>query len=225
MLRPRKKIAKKEIKEDPIVTLYFNFQNFLKTYSKYINIGISAVIVIFLIVLLSVRSKKRAEMVAEGQLGIAEQYYYAGNYDRVIQQMPAIVDKYAGTRAAGEAAFFIANSYYNNKDYDNSLKYYKICVKTISSDPIYTPASYAGMGDCYEMQKKYKEAAEMYEKAAHKFDKSFSAPFYLKSAARCYEEAGNSVKAKEILQALLDNYPSFEFKSEVSFLLNSLNHN
>ena len=225
MLKPRKKIAKKEIKEDPVVKLYVNFQKYLRNNSKYINIVIGSVAVILLIILFSVKSKKKAEMAAEGQLGVAEQYYYQGAYDRVIQQMPAIVDKYAGTRAAGEAAFFIANSYYNSKNYDNSLKYYQICIKTISSDPVYTPASYAGMGDCLEMQKKYKEAAEMYEKAANKFEKLFSAPFYLKSAARCYEEAGNSAKAKEILQALLDNYPLFEYKSEVAFLLNTLNHN
>ena len=117
MLRPRKRITKKEIKEDPLVTNYLKVQNWLKKHSKQINIAIGGIIVVLLIVLMAVRSKRQAEIKAESQLSVVEQFYYQMDYNKVVQQMPEIIDKYRGTRAAGEAAFFVANSYYNLKDY------------------------------------------------------------------------------------------------------------
>jgi len=224
MLRPRKRITKKEIKEDPLVTNYLKVQNWLKKHSKQINIAIGGIIVVLLIVLIAVRSKRQAEIKAESQLSVVEQFYYQMDYNKVVQQMPEIIDKYRGTRAAGEAAFFVANSYYNLKDYDNSIKYFTICYKTLTKDPIYAPSSYAGIAQSLEMQEKYSEAAAMFEKAASEFDKLFSAPFYFKSAARCFAASGDSVKAKQILQKVIDNYPSFEFKNEVLFQLKSLGH-
>jgi len=222
MLQPRKRISKKEIREDPLVTKYLRFQKFFQAHTKQINIGAAVVVAVLVIAILAVRSKNRAEFSAAGQLAVAEQFYYQGDYNRVVTEMPGIIDKYSGTRAAGEAAFFVANSYYEMQDFENSITFFKRCAKNLVSDPVYAPSSYAGIGQCLEMQGKYKEAAAMFEKAGADFTDVFSAPFYLQSAARCNMSAGDSEKAEQLLERVLDTYADYEFKQEVLFMLNSL---
>ena len=46
MLRPRKKIHRKEIKEDALVTNYFRVRKLVDRYSRQINIGLIALLAI-----------------------------------------------------------------------------------------------------------------------------------------------------------------------------------
>ena len=46
MLRPTRKITKREIKEDPLVTAYVKVQRFLRENSKILNVGFTIVIIV-----------------------------------------------------------------------------------------------------------------------------------------------------------------------------------
>ena len=61
MLRPRKHITKKDIKEDTFVTVYLKIRKFVQKHNRYLNIGLLAIPVIVIVAILMVRSKKNAE--------------------------------------------------------------------------------------------------------------------------------------------------------------------
>jgi len=222
MLRPRKRITKREIKEDTLVTVYVRVQRFIQNYSKQFNIGIFAIVAIAVIGIFMIRSKKKAELVAAGKLGIAEQFYYASNYARTIDELVKIADTYSGTNAAGSAVFFVANSYFATGDYDSAEKYYKIYLKDYSKSKLFTASSLAGVAACLDSKKRYDDAAKLYENAGEKYRDLFVAPFYLKDAGRCYTLSGNKEKAKEVYKYILKKYPKFTMRQQINFLLNSL---
>jgi TolA-binding protein len=66
----------------------------------------------------------------------------------------------------------------------------------------------AGLAQCYEAKKDYKDAAENFEKAASKDAKDVFAPEYLSNAARNYGLAGDKERAIELYKRLKKNYPT-----------------
>ncbi|MFX0211505.1 MAG: tol-pal system YbgF family protein [Candidatus Hodarchaeota archaeon] len=218
MLRPRKRISKREIKEDALVTAYFRVQKFIQRHTKQLNIGVTVVIIVIIAGVFIFRSKKKAELVAAGKLGIAEQFYYAAEYTKAIEDLTQIVNTYSGTKSAGTAAFLLANSYFQTGDYNNAQKYYEIYIDDYSDNELFSPSSLAGIAACLESNGQYGEAARLYEKAGKKYPDSFGAPMYLKDAGKCYVLAGDKNKGKEIYHYIIERYPQSSIRQEVSFL-------
>ncbi len=222
MLRPRKHITKREIKEDALVTVYFRVRKFIQKYSRYFNIGLLAVLILSVVAVFMIRSKRNAEFTAAERLGIAEQTYNAYNDSMLVDELTKIVDAYPGTRAAGAASFYLANTYFMMEDYVNAQKYYQRYIDDYSDNDLFSVSAMAGVAACYEVQNQFIEAAQLYEKAGKRYSRLFHAPFYLKDAARCYGLAAENEKAKMTYQFIIDQYPESSIKQEVEFLLESL---
>ena len=126
MLKPRKKLTKREIKEDALVTAYYQAQKYFKKHQKIIQytlLGLAAVIVISV---LMIRSKKNAGHLAAEKMGIAEEYYYTGNIDKAVGMFNEVIETYPGSEASGHAVFLLADSYFTKKDYDQAEKYFRL---------------------------------------------------------------------------------------------------
>ncbi len=222
MLRPRKRILRKEIKEDPLVTIYVRVRKWLQKHMRELNIGITIFLIVIVVSVLMVRSKKNAELSAAANLGIAEQYYYAGDYQRAIAELGLVANTYSGTKAAGSAIFLLANSYYESQDYQLAKQNYQTYLDDYGQNPLFKASSLAGLAACAEMEKLYLQAATLYEKAGKEQPHLVLAPHYLKSAGICYMKAGDQQKAKETFQMILDRYPDSSVSQDVSFYLKSI---
>jgi TolA-binding protein len=222
MLRPKKKIYKKEIKEDALVTFYFRVQKILNQYSKQINIGLAVVLALVIIGVLMARSKKGSEIKAEGQLSLAEQYYFTGDYPRVIQEMEPVIKTYPGTRASGTAAFYAANACFAQGKYDDAEKYFNIAIRQSGHNPMQSASALAGLAAVEESRGQFGKAANLFKDAGKKFGRLFSSPFYLKEAARCCIQANDKQKAHDILDELQKEYPENAVADEAQFMKESL---
>ena len=222
MLRPRKKLSRREIKEDPLVTTYVRIQKFIQRHSKQLNVvGLILVAAIVITVFMG-RSKRSAESAAAGRLGIAEMYYYIQDYTRAIGELSDIVDTYSGTKSAGTAAFLTANAYYSTGDYANAERYYQSYLDDYNHNKMFSASSLAGVAACRESQGLFLEAAQLYERAGTKYADSFRSPFHLKDAGRCYVLAGEIAKGKAVYKTIIDKYADSSIKQEVEFLFESL---
>jgi tetratricopeptide (TPR) repeat protein len=220
MLKPQKKISKREIKEDKLVTKYFEARTWLDENTKilsYVGIGLAALIVIGFL-----WSKSRADSneKATAMLAKVTPYYDEGRYDLAINGVPqegtqglqAIVDELGSSNAGEVAKLYLANSYFALKNYDKALSTYdNISV----SDKMMTASAYAGMGACYEAKGDYSHAAIYFEKAASKNTAEVQAPENLQRSAINYAAAGQKEKAVELLQKLKKEFPSSSYAREV----------
>ncbi|MBN2105097.1 tetratricopeptide repeat protein [bacterium] len=222
MLKARKKITKREIKEDPLVTAYVRVQKFLQNHGKTINIILVAVILLSVYIIFDSKNKKDNARRAEKEIVLAEQIYFSKDYERAINALLAFTEQFKGTPAAGRAVFFIANAYYEKENYSEARQYYQQYVDNYGQIGYFNHSSLAGIAACLENEKQFEKAAVMYEKASKSADDSYSVPFYLKNAARCYVLSDQKEKAKSIYQRLMDAYPDAPISEEVAFLLESL---
>ncbi len=218
MLKPQKKISKREIKEDKLVTKYFEARKWIDDNTKilsYVGIGIAGLVIIGF---LWTKSRADSNEKATAMLANLEPYYDEGRYDLAINGVPqegtqglqAVVEEHGSTKAGEIAKLYLANSYFALKNYDKALNVYNdISV----SDKMITASAYAGMASCYEAKGDFNQAASYFEKAASKNMASVQAPENLQRSATNYAAAGKKEKAIELFQILKKEFPTSSVRS------------
>lgn len=222
MLKARKKVTRKQIKEDKLVTTYFKAVDFFNQNSKNIMIGATVILAIILIVFLMARSKRMAEMDASGELAKATAEMGAGNSLQAKDILLNLIDSYSGTKSAARGVYMLGQFHYQNQEYNQAIEFFDKYIDKHGNDPVLTPASFAGKAACLEQLGKMLEAGQVYEKAAKKFKDNFLAPQLLMEAGRCYTTTKNYANAKSCYETVVDKYADSGFKSDAELYLAKL---
>jgi len=213
MLRPKKKISKKELKEDALVSSYVKIRTFYEQHKRYISIALTAVVVMVIAGFIYVNNRKANNEKATTELGKVFQYHGEGQYQTAIDGVPernvaglkSIVTNYGGTHSGQFARFLLADCYYQLGNYQEALKNFE----DFSPDAMLLSVSrLAGIAQCYEAEGKYGEAAEYFDKAVAENPNGVSAAEYLSAAARNYALAGQKERALDLYKRLKKNFPT-----------------
>jgi tetratricopeptide (TPR) repeat protein len=219
MLRPKKKISKRELKQDTLITWYATLTSFYDKQKRNISIGITAVVVIVIAAVVYVKNRAENNEKAMTQVGAIFSYVDNGQYqiamdgvpERNIPGLTSIVGNYGGTRGGDLAKFYLATCNYNLGKYDDALPLFK---DFSPSDELLAVSRLSGIAACHEARGEYKDAAENYEKAASKYTKDIEGAENLNNAARSYAKAGDKAKAIELYKRLKKNFPASTFARE-----------
>lgn len=222
MLKARKRITKRQIKEDKFVTFYFKAVDFIKQNMNKLTMGLVAALVIITLVMLFLKSKRMAELNASVQLAKANSELARGQLQQTIDILLNMSDNYSGTHSASKGVYLLAYAYFQKGEYDNSITYFKKYLDDYGDDPILTSAAYSGLGACFEQQGKLLDAAQSYKKGATKFVDHFNAPQQLMDAARCYALENRTADAKNCYETVIDKYPKSDLKNDAELFLAKL---
>ncbi len=213
MLRAQKKISKRVIKEDTLVTTYFKAQTWYDENKKRIS-TVGGILLVVVLGLWFYSNNMRANNErATTDLAKVYSFYDNGQYliaingipERNIAGLQSIVDNYGSTSAGNTAKFYLASAYYNTQEFDKALKYFD---DFSGSTSLLTNSALAGMGACYEAKGDFKKAAENYEKAALKNADDPNVPDNLMNAARNFGRTGEKERAVELLKRVKRDYPT-----------------
>lgn len=222
MLRPRKKLTKREIKKDPFLEKLAKLEAFVRTHSKivsYVTLGVVAAVVI---VILIVNSKQRASREASGELGLAELAIARKDYDDAIVRLTGIVDKYRGTKSGGIAVLLLGQCYMYKADYDNALNYYTRYIDKYKNDKFLTATAYNGIGVCKEARGNYEEALKFYNLAATESPYRFQRHEYLLNYAEMLLATGNVRKAEEVVNNVLGDRVEYSIRERAEILVGKI---
>ncbi len=220
MLKPKKKISKKEIKEDRLVTSYFEATTWYQNNKKVVNGVLTGIVVVAIVVFAYINNVSSNNQKATAELGKVLSYYDQGRYDVAIagnlqenvRGLQAIVDDYGSTKAGEFACFYLANAYFSEGEYEKALKYY---LDVDVSDELISLSALSGAAACYEAQGNYEKAASTFEKAAFKSAKDVNVPDNLFRAARNYLAAGDKEKAVELFKKLKKDHQTAAIARDV----------
>ncbi|MBM2841043.1 MAG: Tetratricopeptide domain protein, partial [Bacteroidetes bacterium] len=107
MLQPKKKISKKEMKQDALITSYVKATTFYEENKKYIGYGLTALVVLVAAVFFYVKNRNADNEKAATELGKVYTYYDNAQYqigidgvrERNILGLKAIVEEYGSTHS------------------------------------------------------------------------------------------------------------------------------
>lgn len=226
MLKAKKKISKKELKEDQFVMMTMQAQEFLQKNMKEIAMAVVGLLAVVLLGYYMISSSNAAETTAATLLSRAQQQMATGQKEASLAQMSAIVDEYSSSNAAEKACFFLAEQHLTDGNLTEAKTYLNKFISDYSGSGVMTQAAYANLANCQMQEKEFAAAAASYEKAAN-LDKDFPrAVAYVYSAAVAYREAGNNDKAASLAKSLVDGYKDthndFQLKERADVLLNAV---
>jgi len=218
MLKARKKITHKELKQDKLVTAYFESKDWFANPDNKRKISIAAgiVVVLAVAVFFYVSNRKTKSEEAETKLSAVISLYDEGKYPESINGdssgnvmgLIKIVDEYGGTESGQTAKLYLGNCYFNMKDYDNAMKQFE---DYSGKNDIIKASCLSGIGAVYDAKNDNKKAAEYFEKSA-KVNKDIVINqeniFY---AVRAYAQAGDKENAKRMYDLLKDQYPKSKY--------------
>ena len=225
MLKPRKRITRKEIKQDKLVTFYFKINDWIGENTKIVYGGLIAIIVVVAATFFISSQQRSSEETASADFAKAERMFENGNYRDAIDLLNVIVDNYGGTKSGRVGKFFLATAHYNLGEYVLAEENFRKYLLKGVNDPLLSSSAMNGIAACLEQRGEYLTAADQYMKAAKKYSKEIFASSALLDASRCYNQSGEKDTAAEVLKKLLAEYPKSEVvekaKIQLAFLQQS----
>ncbi|NLT50170.1 MAG: tetratricopeptide repeat protein [Ignavibacteria bacterium] len=211
MLAKKKKISKKEMKEDKLVTLYYNSMQYFEKYQKQILIGVAAVAAAGLLVYFYITNNQTKNTEASKSLAKIIDIYEAGMFNEAIEGRPGtdnkglkyIAEEFGGSENGETARIYLANSYYNIGDIDKALEQYE---DYSGDNEMFSAAAYSGMAACYVEKKDYQKAAEYFIKASKVNSTNPQNSAYLLEAGINYLKIGDKESAKEALNTIKEEH-------------------
>ena len=221
MLKARRKLSQKELKQDKLVTTYFQSKDWfsIPENKKKVSIGVGIIVVLIAVAFFYTSSRKAKSDEAEAKLSAVINLYDAGKYQDAINGDQAagitglkdIVSNYGSTESGETAKLYLGNCYFNLNDFDNALKQFD---DYSGKNDIIKSSCISGMGAVYEAKGDVKKAAEYFEKAAKVNKEVVTNQENLFYAVRAYSKLGDKDNAKRVYAMLKDEYPKSKYINE-----------
>ena len=220
MLTKKKKLSRKEIKEDKLVSTYYKVIGYFSENSSRLFTYGGILIVVALAVIYYINHKKEENQKASLALSKVIDSYDQGSYLEAIEGkagsdnvgLKKIVEEYAGTENGEIAKIYLANSYNRLGKFDEAFKYYKSYSGDIA---LLKAASLAGQAGYYAYKNEFEKAGDLYRDAEHVSKFNPDNPDYLLKAAINYIHAGKDNTAKEMLTTIKNDYKTSPASREV----------
>jgi tetratricopeptide (TPR) repeat protein len=220
MLTKKKKLSKKEIKQDKLVETYYKAYSYFDENRSRILLYAGILVVIVLAAIYYINNKKEKNAKAEVLLSQVMNLYDQGSYLEAIEGRPSenivglrkIVEDFGNTENGETAKIYLANSYQMLGKEDEAFKYYDDYDGSIS---IYKATALAGKASYYAGKKEYEKAAGLFKEASRISKDDVLNPDYMLNAAINYLHAGKSDEAKDLLNSIRKGYPASQANTQV----------
>ncbi|MFA7228113.1 MAG: hypothetical protein WC061_03675 [Melioribacteraceae bacterium] len=220
MLEKRKKITKKQIKEDKLVTFYYEVKSFVLEFQAKILIGAAVVALVVVAVILYGNKVTNDNKSAAGLLAKIIPLYESTSYKEAIEGLPStntvglksLVDQYGNTENGETAKIYLGNSYLMTGKVDEA---YNTFDSYSGNNPLFKATALAARAGILETRKENDKAADLYEDAAKVLKTNPANAEYLLKAGIITLNSGEKEKAKSIFELIKKEYKTSPAFSEV----------
>jgi len=220
VLAKKKKLSKKEIQEDKLVTTFYEAKSFYEGNRTMLFSVIGAVVVAIVAVLFYTSKVGENNLLASTELSRVINSYNSGLYQQAIDGKAGteeigllkIVNNYSGSEQGEVARIYLANAYFYTEQYDKALEAFE---DYSGSDILMVASAIAGQASCYEVKGEHSDAAKYYAKAANVSDYTPANPDYLLGAGINYIKTKNYNEAKVVLNKIKNDYGSSSASRQV----------
>lgn len=211
MLQKKKKLSKKEIKEDKLLNFYKTAVVFFEKYKNKIFIYAGVLVAVAALVYFYVNQKSESNEKAGLELSRIMPLYDQGAYLEAIEGrqgtniigLKKLVEDFGGSENGETAKIYLANSYAFLGNYDEAFKYYKDYSGSID---YFEASSLAGQAGYYAVQEDFEKAADLYLKASKISKLNSQNPDYLLNAGIYYLKTGDKEEAKILFNRIKEDY-------------------
>jgi len=211
MLQKKKKLSRKEIKEDKLLNFYKTAVVFFEKYKNKILVYAGVLVAVTAIVYFYLNQKSESNEQAGLELSRIMPLYDQGSYLEAIEGrvgtniigLKKLVEDYSGSENGETAKIYLANSYAFLGNYDDAYKYYKDYSGSID---YFEAASLAGQAGYFAAKQDFEKAADLFLQASKMSQVNSQNPDYLLNAGIYYLKAGEKEEAKILFNRIKEDY-------------------
>ncbi len=228
MITKKKKLSKKEIKEDKLVSFMFRIEHFYEKYKSKLMLYGGILVVAIAAAYFYINKQDELNNRASLELSRVMNIFDSGSYLEAIEGrqgtniigLKRIVEEYGSTENGETAKIYLANAYSYLGNYEKAFKYYE---EYSGSIDIYKASALAGMAGYYAAKNKYEKAADLYKNAANIVEINAQNPDYLLNSALNYYNAGDKDEARILFEKIKEDYSTSNARREVDKYLALVN--
>jgi tetratricopeptide (TPR) repeat protein len=198
------KRAKKNIKEDQLVTSAVRASEWAQEHFNRVIIGVVALVAAVAVVVFVANSRSSSAREAERQMGSAMTLMQQGDLNSARTSFEQIAQRQGGAYGAA-ARYFKAECELGLGNFAAAASGYEDYLKHKSDYPEFVAAASVACGLAYEGSRQWPDAARHFVAALQELDKTD--PRYYDAAYRaayCYEQAGDNAQALTYYQMVAD---------------------
>lgn len=195
----KKRIKKRRMKEDQLVTFTVKASQFIQQYFTHVVIGLVVLVVAAGAILISGHLRRSAARASEREFALAMSQYNVRDLQAATASFKQIADKYGSTAGGEISRYFLGKSLLAQGNYDEALQSFDRYLSKSPKDAPFRSAATIGKATCMEGLRNFAPAAEALEELSHTLDKKD--PRYLEilyQTGSDFEQAGSRDKAVEL---------------------------
>ena len=215
MLRPKKKITKKEIQRDPFLETVDQAQAHLEeNRSRYLQLGIAIIALLIGFNVISNNSQKR-NIEASTSLGGALLTLDLNDQTTAQFQFETVINEFENTVSASLAEYYLGKMSYDKNDINNAEKYLS---SYLNDNPkgFLAPSAGSILADIAASQKDFDKSLELLENCIKNSNSIKDVRLLQLRKAEYHVKNGQKTKAKEIIKKLLADEDLGSFNRQIA---------
>ena len=210
----QKRITRKEMKEDKLVTTAFRVTEYIQNNRQPFILALIAIITIgavFYYVSASAKTKKADSIV---QLGKADMALFSGDVEGAISEYWETINNFGSTLNGKKAYILLGRTYCDTREYEKAIESFEEYLdKFEGKEPVELErAALVGMAVAHRGLGERIEAAGFYLKAIDAGASQDEKGYLLLDAARCYRDAGENEKARAVYKKVMKEHRYTDFQ-------------
>jgi hypothetical protein len=199
----QRRIKKKQLKEDQLITFAVNASQFVKTYFTQVIIGVVVLVVAVAAILFTAHNRRNAVIDSEREFAMAMSQYNARDVVGAANAFEHIADRYSGHRAGKYSQYFLAKSLLAQKQYEDALAAFDEYARKADTNAPFRHSAVVGKAMAHEGLHNFTAAAELLEQLSQTLEpKDPRRVEVLFQAANDYGKAGSRDKAIELFRVV-----------------------
>jgi len=199
----RRRLKKKEIKEDRLVTVALGVSNYVQEHFAQVVAGVVVLLAAVAVILFTAQARRNSARAAEQELAVAMNIYQVGNTSEAGTSFANVADRYSQHDPGVIALYFLGECQLAQSRYQEAVQAYDRYLDKAGEKGQFSDAALMGQAYCYEGLKDYPQAAAVMEKLSQTMDPQDARYLeVLYSAGAFYEESGAREKALDFFRRL-----------------------
>ena len=205
MLKPKRKILKKEIKRDPFLESIFSIKTHFTEKKQYYTRIILTVLAVFIMGSFYLKSQDTNRESAENILSKAMVFLALNDEDNAMIHLQEVIDEFGSTVAGRNASFYLGRIYLDKGEYDLALPYFEQYAAK-GRNPILIGSVYQAMVNIYRSKQDLSNAIK-FQKMCIKHSNSKEEKAWASLALADLSLAnGDKVTASELVKGILADF-------------------
>ena len=200
MLKPKKKITKREIRHDPLLETLYSLQKYFAQHKR--KIILPTILLLIIIVTLLIVSRRNAADQAESNIILARAVSYIDNNpNEALPEFETLLMTFPESEASKEAHFHMGRIYLD-LDSSNTAKVHFNTYLELAPEGLFSPAAMSQLANIALYNNEPARAGALFENAGKKSSVSYIKTVNKLNAIEAFITADEIDRAEEILKSI-----------------------